>query len=215
MNKMNETRFSSEQKKLTEKAFTQSMIISVVGILLCVIALCSVTWAWFGEDISSEPNTLEVGRFDLVLAVEDVAKEPVDVSVTSDGSQLCTLGATGEYKVTLTVTPDSNVSKGFAMLSIGEESYKTEAIYQDRNRAFTFTVKANEVPANGIDICAYAVWGSPANANLAAGGTVTIGVEVIADEKSDGGEEQTKISTEAEKRDETEESKEENQTPQT
>ena len=45
MNKIKELFFGSKQDKLTDKAFTQSIAVSVISILVSVVALCSVTWA--------------------------------------------------------------------------------------------------------------------------------------------------------------------------
>ena len=55
--------FNSKQEKLTEKAFTQSIAISVFSILLCIIALCSVPWAWFSDGISSPTNSIQSAAF--------------------------------------------------------------------------------------------------------------------------------------------------------
>lgn len=48
----------SDSNRLTEKAFKQSITISFIGILLCMVALCSVTWAWFSAEISSSSNDI-------------------------------------------------------------------------------------------------------------------------------------------------------------
>ena len=88
MNKIKELFFGSKQDKLTDKAFTQSIAVSVISILLCVVALCSVTWAWFSEGVTSFSNTIKTGNC------------TVTVSVMYDGVEIATNSdATGTYPI--------------------------------------------------------------------------------------------------------------------
>ena len=61
--------FDSKDEKLTEKAFIQSVVISVVGILLCIVALCSATFCWFTGGTENNSNTLVSGSFDVTITV--------------------------------------------------------------------------------------------------------------------------------------------------
>ena len=61
--------FDCKDEKITEKAFSQSLIISVVSILLCIVALSSVTYAWFTGETTSGSNTLMSGSFDVKITV--------------------------------------------------------------------------------------------------------------------------------------------------
>jgi uncharacterized membrane protein YdbT with pleckstrin-like domain len=49
---------SPENVKLTDKAFSRLLITSVVAILFLVACLCSTTYAWFVQDISSGENLI-------------------------------------------------------------------------------------------------------------------------------------------------------------
>ncbi|MBQ8311209.1 MAG: hypothetical protein IJX80_09395 [Clostridia bacterium] len=126
--------FDCKDGKITEKAFSQSLIISVVSILLCLVALCSMTYAWFTSETSSSSNTLMSGSFDLTI---NVSKVENDVAIASDiqvepdianvGKYKCTLEQ-GTYEISLTLTDKSNV-KGHCVVKIGSsEEQHTAAI---------------------------------------------------------------------------------------
>ena len=63
--------YISDKIKLTEKAFKQSITISIIGILLCMVALCSVTWAWFSAEISSSSNDITSAYCDVTVSVKN------------------------------------------------------------------------------------------------------------------------------------------------
>lgn len=129
--------FDCKDEKITEKAFSQSLIISVVSILLCIVALCSVTYAWFTGETSSSSNTLMAGSFDVVIAVSQIEDGIVtanNVEVEPDPANpskyICTLEK-GTYEISLTLTPGSTV-KGHCVVTIGDsEVQHTAAIIGD------------------------------------------------------------------------------------
>ena len=61
--------------KLTDKAFSRMMLTSVLGILVCLVCLCSTTWAWFTADVSNNSNTIGTGQFNLEVSVDEVRLE--------------------------------------------------------------------------------------------------------------------------------------------
>lgn len=120
MNKLKELFFGSKQDKLTDKAFTQSIAVSVISILLCVVALCSVTWAWFSEGVSSSTNSIQSANCD------------VSVSVTSDGTTVETVD--GEYTFIkdkayeITITAAGTAESAYCILNIDGTRYYTVQI---------------------------------------------------------------------------------------
>ena len=74
--------FDFQDEKITEKAFSKNIIVSIAGILLSIVMLCSTTYAWFtgimvGEDLkiskadyviyndgnkAVEPQVLEINK---------------------------------------------------------------------------------------------------------------------------------------------------------
>lgn len=76
----------SDKKDLSEKAFLHSISVSIMGMIFCMIALCSTTWAWFNDNTISSSNVIQSGNCD------------VTVSVTTDGATvLPTSGNTEQY----------------------------------------------------------------------------------------------------------------------
>ena len=135
--------FASNDEKVTEKAFSQGVVISVVSILLCLVALCSMTYAWFSGDVSSGGNTVISGSFDISISVvktdgatvtasEGAGEGTGTVAVTEvegrDGVWSCQLPGAGTYTVTLTMSPESTV-KGHCIVKVGNGAeQRTEAI---------------------------------------------------------------------------------------
>ena len=165
---------TSEQKeeKITEKVFSKNLLMAALGIFICIIALCSATYAWFAESTESGNNTLVSGSFSLEIAVEDKdTAAPVEVRDAQNGSKTCTLAA-GTYTVTLTMTDESTV-KGYCTVKIGDAAYTTSPISRDSSigadhLSFTVTVTAETLAVFTPK------WGYPATPNLANGGTVSV-----------------------------------------
>jgi hypothetical protein len=62
--------FKFNKEASTEKAFMQSIIISVFGFVLCIVSLCSATWAWFSTDISSSENNIQAAHYNVTVTVK-------------------------------------------------------------------------------------------------------------------------------------------------
>lgn len=150
--------FDSKDEKLTEKAFIQSVVISVVGILLCIVALCSATFCWFTGGTENNSNTLVSGSFDVTITVtkgnalgdanggQGTATAQAEtgaaggtqaeqIEVTADPAQagvfVCNLPEAGTYTVTLTLKEGSTV-KGHCLVTVGKDAVKhTAAIIGD------------------------------------------------------------------------------------
>ena len=152
--------FASKDEKITEKAFSQSLLISVISILLCLVALCSMTYAWFTAETTSSSNTLISGSFDVditVSKVDDGAATEGNIKVEEDpvnaGKYICRLEK-GTYEISLTLTNESTV-KGHCVVTIGTGAEKhTAAIIGDNNanvdknttktNPFTFKITVTE-----------------------------------------------------------------------
>ena len=140
--------FDSKDEKLTEKAFIQSVVISVVGILLCIVALCSATFCWFTGGTENHSNTLVSGSFDVTITVVKgnaigdanggqgtataqadtgaaggTQAEQIEVTAAPDhaGIFICDLPEAGTYTVTLTLKEGSTV-KGHCVVTVGNDN---------------------------------------------------------------------------------------------
>ena len=79
--------FDQNDEKITEKSFTRTLVISIISIALCIIALCSITFAWFSDETTSVSNTLSSGSFDITVSVLD--PDGVDLSADYIDGDVC------------------------------------------------------------------------------------------------------------------------------
>ena len=128
--------FECKDEKITEKAFSQSLIISVVSILLCLVALCSVTWAWFSKDVTSSSNTIKTGSC------------IVTVSVMNEGSEMdpkadteCTYSFEANKSYVIKITSNGSAESSYCKLIIGGQDFYTEQVStSEPNNTISFTL---------------------------------------------------------------------------
>ncbi len=158
--------------KLTDKAFSRLMLTSVLGILVCIMCLCSATWAWFSADTSADGNKVSSGQFDLTVSVTDASSEVTTLTENAVGKTVYTFDSIGVYTVTLKMTDDTTVTKGFCTLDVGNDTYYTASINAETD-PFTFTIDIKEA---GVTVTFSPAWGYPsAEEQVDINGTLTIG----------------------------------------
>ena len=124
----------STSAKTTEKVFAQSLAVSVFSLLLCMVALCSVTWAWFSASVSSGTNNIQSAYCDVTVSVKN-NDTPADLT---DGKYVLLKDKT--YTITLTAT--GNAQNAYCILNIKDTSYYTQHIpLQSGDKTMTFTLK--------------------------------------------------------------------------
>ena len=150
--------FDCKDEKITEKVFSQSLIISMVSFLLCFVVLCSMTYAWFTSETSSSSNTLMSGSFDVHITVSKVEGGVVTADTTNPKSN--TEGKytyellPGTYEIKLKLTDTSTV-KGHCVVTIGNGAEQYTAAMIGANTAnvdeaemktdpFTFKITVKE-----------------------------------------------------------------------
>ena len=112
--------FHSDNEMQTEKAFKQSISVCVFGIVLCMIALCSVTWAWFSVKITSSSNTIQSAHCSVFVSVADE-----NTAVEAVGGTYTLLKDTAyEFKITAIGTAKT----AYCILNIGGNEYYTVPI---------------------------------------------------------------------------------------
>ena len=162
--------FDYTDEKITEKAFMQGLVMSVIGILACIISLCSITYAWFSGSVSSGNNVLKAGSFDLTIEAK-VGTTDIDLE-TIDGVCKYTF-APGTYTVTLTVT-DNSTAKGYCIIKAGDNQYitgkmgNTQASTQSASaetetliKEYAFTLEVTGTTS--VEIEFHPIWGIPAS----------------------------------------------------
>ena len=68
-------------EKLSDKAFARLVLTSILGILVCIICLCSTTYAWFTGSVQVDSNTFKAA--DACLLSVSVYKDGADGSLAT------------------------------------------------------------------------------------------------------------------------------------
>lgn len=179
-------------ENIADRAFVQSIAVSVVGILLCIVALCSATYAWFVADISSQ-NTISAAYFDLDVTVYDITQIVATQTVAEgeNGTESQTtptlvevLPVSGEYElkaghsyqVMLTMSKAATASKGYCdvVVMANGATYRTETITNEGEKSFQFVIQTEST----IKIIFLPKWGEQPTEGVTtviAGQSVPIG----------------------------------------
>ena len=125
----------TKQEKLTEKAFMQSIVISVLGILLCMAMLCSVTWAWFSAGVPFPTSNIQSAYCD------------VSVSVTKDDATVDAVGGTYAFEkdqaYVIGIAPTGTSQTAYCILKINGTEYYTMQIPTSESIVFTLQFTAD------------------------------------------------------------------------
>lgn len=171
--------FDCKDEKITEKTFSQSLIISVLSIFLCLIALCSMTYAWFTSETESSENIITSGSFNIIEARVTLSNETDIIEPQTEdkekGAFTYTLSK-GTYNVALYLN-DASTAKGYCIVKIGGVEKHTEVIVgaNTANRdgyeitaPFEFTLVVEE---DGTAVEFTQHWGVSATSSLKPGET--------------------------------------------
>ena len=153
-------------EKITDKVFSRALLLSVGSILLCIVALCSITYAWFSADVSSGGNVLESGRFALEIQVTDADGNDVPVTDLGNGTFSCALEKEKSYTVELKMTSDTTATKGFCDVVLnGTDTRQSDPISADPSIGvdpLTFYI----TPEEDMTLSFVPKWGLPAQSQI-------------------------------------------------
>ena len=141
--------------KVSDKEFTRIMISSVLGIMLCVICLAGLTWAWFSGSVSSAANNITAASFNIQIDVNVKGTETPVPRTVENGIYSFSLENNKVYDVK--ITADGTATTGYCEVRLGENVYHTIQIFNisdesnsgsilstDRPQEINFTVNATE-----------------------------------------------------------------------
>ena len=189
--------FDCKDEKITEKAFSQSLIISVVSILLCLVALCSMTYAWFTAETTSSSNTLTSGSFDVTIAVSKVENNvatastgTIDPESNTEGKYTYKLQQPGTYEITLTLTNESTVKGHCAVTINGGEEQHTAAIIGTNtanveNKEITDPFKFKITITKETTVVLEPRWGVVVNADIDCNEEIKVGTVQSGEESKE------------------------------
>lgn len=115
-----------------DRIFLRSFVISIVGALICIIALSTSTWAWFSGTIHSDTNSLEVANCKIEVIVKEVDQGST-VSTNNEGEEtyddgyVYSLAAGKTY--TISLIPSGSATTCYCRMLMSDDSaYVTEQI---------------------------------------------------------------------------------------
>ena len=141
--------------KVSDKEFTRIMISSVLGIMLCVICLAGLTWAWFSGSVSSAANNITAASFNIQIDVNVKGTETPVPRTVENGIYSFSLENNKAYDVK--IKADGTATTGYCEVRLGENVYHTIQIFNisdesnsgsilstDRPQEINFTVNATD-----------------------------------------------------------------------
>ncbi len=150
-----EKKFNNTNNKNNDKFFIKTLFVSFFSILVCIIALSSVTYAWISTSLSSEPNVIMGSRFALTINVVDENGVSVTGDQNDNGIYIYNFTNSGVYTVTLEMSSDTTATKGYCqIIANSTEKYQTEAISKNISygvEKLTFTIKIVDASTIGFD----------------------------------------------------------------
>lgn len=133
---------------------------SVLGLCICAVCLCGMSWAWFTASTAASATTIRSAT----LQIEKVKLD--DRELTSDGNGGYTITeqlTEGRYTLSFKATENSTATEGFCKISIkignsAETSYDTVDI-ADKN-AHIVPINVNNISNEDVTITVEPIWGS-------------------------------------------------------
>ena len=129
-------------EKLSDKAFARIALTPILGILVCIICLCSTTYAWFTGSVQVDNNTFKAA--DACLLSVSVYKDGTEVAII-DTDNSATLECEGMYTVTLTLPKES--ASGYLVLTVDGQEYYSDYLQRNDNTDQTLTFTLNVATA--------------------------------------------------------------------
>lgn len=133
---------------------------SVLGLCICAVCLCGMSWAWFTASTAASATTIRSAT----LQIEEVKLDNKELTSDGKGRYTITQKLTGgSYALSFKATDSSTATKGFCKISIkigdsAETSYYTEDIAD--KIAHTVTITVNNISNENVTITVEPIWGS-------------------------------------------------------
>ena len=125
-------------------SLTALLMPSLLGVAICLVCLCSLTWAWFTATQNSGVQPIQSATATVTAKLGDTALGELKVG------EPCSLNGTG----TLTLHMEGSAQYAYVLIKVGGTEYRTG--YLSANKDYTITV--NESGAT-LTLC----WGKQDN----------------------------------------------------
>ena len=154
----------SDDEKLTEETYLTRTVLSVIAIAVCVIALCSATYAYFSDSIVAPCATATAATYTVTVSTS-AAETPADADHPYE--YVCPAAANDRHTFTLSAE-NSTAETGYCKIKITDKdgnvsSYCTTQIFRtDGGVGRTTSVTLTIVAAEGCRIEILPHWGTSA-----------------------------------------------------
>ena len=95
---------------------------SIIGIILCSICLCGVSWAWFTASTSTGTTAIQAASYSVNVSAEN---ESVKIASES-GTFTVTFTTAGSY--TITLTPSGTAGTGYCKINFADVDHYTDQL---------------------------------------------------------------------------------------
>lgn len=135
---------SGKQKR--KDSIVPLLMPSVLGICLCVVCVCGMTWAWYSASVQTSPQKMTAAYYEVTVSVKENTTEVDPVSV---GCYNLTAGTA--YTVDLTAVGTVEKCGGYCLIGLNgsDTEYYTQTLLPgqsitvefkpDQNGTYTFT----------------------------------------------------------------------------
>ena len=140
-------------EKITDKYFRKVMASSIISIVICMMCLASLTWAWFSFDVQSSGNTIRSAEFNATVYV--------DPSNQNQTTYRNVVFAPGDYHVTVKQTGSART--GYCLVTVDGVTYFAgnlqEKLNADANVTFCSLEFDLKITTASATISIDPVWG--------------------------------------------------------
>lgn len=109
-------------------SLTALLMPSLLGVAICLVCLCSLTWAWFTATQNSGVQPIQSATATVTASLNDTALGELKVG------EPCSLTGTG----TLTLHMEGSAQYAYVLIKVGGTEYRTG--YLSANKDYTITV---------------------------------------------------------------------------
>ena len=139
----------AECEKVSDKLLSRIMLSAVLEILVCVICLAGLTWAWFSNSVTGTSGNIATAYFAVDISVTQVGPETPLSPTIEGGKYTYQLSADTEYRVTMTALGTAEKYGGYCCVTyLAETPYHTAQLYPGSSEGevhcITFTVSASD-----------------------------------------------------------------------
>lgn len=129
----------NKYKKDADSAFLRLFASSIMGILLCIVCMGGLTWAWFNQSVTGNTESIHSASYSISISVaQNPTAENITVSPGADGKY--SLAAGKKYTVTLSAT--GSATTGYCKVTVNGTDYHTTQMAPEDTVTFTINCTA-------------------------------------------------------------------------